>query len=172
MGGKYASCQTLILHNFRWQKVRLVENIPLNTQVIASLISDREDLHLVWPVAKWPFDHCQWREVLDPAAGNKPFLVYEGKQLIGHAALRKTEESDVYTVSYLYLLPRLRSQGLGGTMIGLLEQYATKKLSAKKLILVARTYNPMAFRCYTKCGFKEYSREETLIRMSKVLRPE
>ena len=152
--------------------MRLVENIPLDTQVIASLISDREDLHLVWPVAKWPFDHDQWREVLDPDAGNKPFLVYEGKQLIGHAALRKTEESDVYTVSYLYLLPRLRSQGLGETLIGLLEQYATENLSAKKLVLVARTYNPMALKCYTKCGFQEYSREETLIKMSKMLQIE
>jgi RimJ/RimL family protein N-acetyltransferase len=150
----------------------LVENIPLDTQVIASLISDREDLHLVWPKAKWPFDHDQWREVLDPAAGNKPFLVYEGTQLIGHAALRKTEESDVYAVSFLYLLPRLRSHGLGENIIGLLEQYATEKLSAKKLILVTRTYNPMALRCYTKCGFKEYTREETLIRMSKVLQAE
>ena len=152
--------------------MRLVENIPLDTQVIASFISDREDLHLVWPKAKWPFDHDQWREVLDPDAGNKPFLIYESKQLIGHAALRKTEESDVYAVSFLYLLSRLRSQGLGENIIGLLEQYATEKLSAKKLILVARTYNPMALRCYTKCGFQEYSREETLIRMSKVLRPE
>ena len=151
--------------------MRLVENIPLNTQIIASLISDREDLHLVWPVAKWPFDHDQWREVLNPDAGNKPFLVFEGEQLIGHAALRKTEESDVYAVSFLYLLPRLRSQGLGENIIGLLEQYATEKLSVKKLILVTRTYNPMALRCYTKCGFKEYSREETLIRMSKVLLP-
>ena len=51
--------------------MRLVENIPLDTQVIASLISDREDLHLVWPKAKWPFDHDQWREVLDPDAGNE-----------------------------------------------------------------------------------------------------
>ena len=151
--------------------MRLVENIPLDTQVIASLINDREDLHLVWPKAKWPFDHDQWREVLDPDAGNKPFLVFEGGQLIGHAALRKTEESDVYAVSFLYLLPRLRSQGLGENIIGLLEQYATEKLSAKKLTLVARAYNPMALRCYTKCGFKEYSREETLIRMSKVLLP-
>lgn len=150
--------------------MRLVENIPLDTQVIASLINDREDLHLVWPAARWPFDHDQWREVLDPDTGNKPFLVYEGEQLIGHATLRKNEEAGVYTVSYLYLLPQLRSKGLGKTMIALLEQYAIEKLSANKLILVARTYNPMALRCYTKCGFQEYSREDTLIRMSKMLR--
>ena len=152
--------------------MRLVENIPLYTQTIASLINDRDDLHLVWPKAKWPFDHMQWREVLAPEAGNKPFLIYEDTKLIGHAALRKTEEADVYVMSFLYLLPQLRSKGLGEKMIGLLEQYAKEKLSAKKLILVTRTYNPMALKCYTKCGFKEYSREETLIRMSKVLRPE
>ena len=57
-------------------------------------------------------------------------------------------------------------------MVGLLEQYAKEKLSAHKLLLVARTYNPMALKCYTKCGFQEYSREETLIRMSKVLASE
>ena len=152
--------------------MRLVENIPLDTQIIASLINDRDDLHLVWPKAKWPFDHLQWQEVLDPEAGNKPFLIYEGPKLIGHAALRKTEEPPVYIVSFLYLLPKLRSQGLGEKMIGLLEQYAKEKLSANKLLLVARTYNPMALKCYTKCGFQEYSREETLIRMSKMLDPE
>ena len=152
--------------------MRLVENIPLDTQTIASLINDPDDLYLVWPEAKWPFDHEQWQEVLAPEAGNKPFLIYEGTELIGHAALRKAEETAVYVVSFLYLLPQLRSKGLGEKMIGLLEQYAKEKLSAQKLILVTRTYNPMALKCYTKCGFKEYRREETLIRMSKVLEPE
>ena len=149
--------------------MRLVENIPLDTQTIASLINDRDDLYLVWPKAKWPFDHKQWQEVLAPEAGNKAFLIYEGTELIGHAALRKAEETAVCVVSFLYLLPQLRSKGLGEKMIGLLEQYAKEKLSAKKLILVARTYNPMALKCYIKCGFKEYTREETLIKMSKVL---
>jgi len=56
--------------------------------------------------------------------------------------------------------------------VGLLEQYAREKLSAKRLVLITRTYNPGARKCYSKCGFREYSREVTLIRMSKVLQPE
>jgi RimJ/RimL family protein N-acetyltransferase len=152
--------------------VRLVENIPLDTQVIASLISDREDLHLVWPAAKWPFEHEQWQKVLDPGVGNKPFLVYQDDQLIGHAAIRRSEEPGVYSLNYLYLLPQMRSKGLGQKMVGLLEQYAKEELSAKKLVLVTRTYNPRARKCYSKCGFREYSREVTLIRMAKVLQPE
>jgi len=152
--------------------VRLVENIPLDTSIIADLIADPDDLHLVWPSARWPFDHDQWREVLDPDAGNKPFLFYEGEQLIGHAALRRTEQQGVYSLNYLYLTPQMRSRGLGEKMVGLLEQYAREELSAKKLVLVTRTYNPRARKCYSKCGFREDSREVTLIRMSKVLQAE
>ncbi|MCG6916104.1 MAG: GNAT family N-acetyltransferase [Deltaproteobacteria bacterium] len=152
--------------------MRLVENIPLDTGVIAHLITDYADLHLVWPSARWPFDHLQWEKVLNPASGNKSFLVYEGSVLIGHAALCRTEQPEVYSLNYLYLTPQMRSRGLGEKMVGLLEQYAREQLSAKKLVLVTRTYNPRARKCYSKCGFREYSREATLIRMSKVLQPE
>jgi len=152
--------------------MRLVENIPLDTQILADLITDRDDLHLVWPNAKWPFDHGQWQKVLDSDSGHKSFLVYEDNELIGHAAIRRMEEPGVYSLNYLYLLPHMRSRGLGAKMVGLLEQYAKEELSARKLVLVTRTYNPGARKCYSKCGFREYSREVTLIRMSKVLLPE
>jgi len=92
--------------------MKLVENIPLNTHMIADLIWDRDDLNLVWPIAKFPFDHDQWRAVLDPEAGNKPFLVYQDKQLIGHAALRVTEDSKTYMVSF-YLFCRACVPGAG-----------------------------------------------------------
>jgi RimJ/RimL family protein N-acetyltransferase len=152
--------------------MKLVENIPLDTNIIADLLIDRADLHLVWPKARWPFDHEQWQKVLDPARGNRPFLVYEGSVLIGHAALCKTEEAGVYSLNYLYLTPQKRSRGLGEKMVGLLEQYAREELSATKLILVTRTYNPRAKKCYFKCGFREYGRQVTLIKMSKVLQAE
>ena len=152
--------------------MRLVENIPLDTNIIADLIGDSDDLHLVWPKAKWPFDHGQWQKVLDPRTGNKSFLVYQGDKLIGHAAICRVEEPGIYSLNYLYLLPQMRSRGLGVKMVGLLEQYAREELAAKKLLLVTRTYNPRARKCYSKCGFREYSREVTLIRMFKVLQPE
>jgi aminoglycoside 6'-N-acetyltransferase len=149
--------------------LKLVENIPLNTQIIADLIKDPADLHLVWPIARYPFDHDQWRSELDPDDGHTPFLIYHENNLIGHAALRKTEVPLTYAVSFLYLLPGLRSKGLGEKLVGLLEEFSIQRLSAKQLILVTRTYNPAAIKCYTKCGFREYEREGTLIKMSKHL---
>jgi RimJ/RimL family protein N-acetyltransferase len=149
--------------------MKIFENTPLDTKAIADLITTKDDLHLVWPLAKYPFDHNQWQKVLDPAEGNKSFFFYADNGCIGHAALRTTDNPCVYAVSFLYLLPAERSKGLGQKMIGMLEQYAQKNLSASRLTLVARTYNPKAIECYLKSGFREDSREGTLIRMSKSL---
>jgi len=149
--------------------MKIFENTPLNTKAIADPITTKGDLHLVWPLAKYPFDHNQWEKVLDPAEGNKSFLFYADNRCIGHAALRTTDNPCVYAVSFLYLIHAKRSKGLGQKIIGMLEQYAHKNLSASRLVLVVRTYNPKAIECYLKCGFREESREGTLIRMSKVL---
>ena len=149
--------------------MKIVENTPLDTKAIADLITTKGDLHLVWPLAKYPFDHNQWKKVLDPAEGNKSFLFYADNRCIGHAALRTTDNPCVYAVSFLYLIPAERSKGLGQKMIGMVEQYAHKNLSVSRLVLVVRTYNPKAVKCYLKSGFREESREGTLIRMSKLL---
>ena len=149
--------------------MKLIKNIPLDTNVISRLISDPDDLHLVWPKAKYPFDDEQWRKVLNPEAGNVPFLVYDDSQLIGHAALLRTEDINMYALGFLYIKPDLRSKGMGEEMVVLLEKYAKDYLQAKKLCLVVRTYNPRAQRCYSKCGFLEDSREDTLVKMSKQL---
>jgi len=66
--------------------MELVGNSPLDTSKIAFLISTKDDLFLVWPIAKWPFDHRQWAEVLDPGKGNVSFIIREGGKLVGHAA--------------------------------------------------------------------------------------
>ena len=149
--------------------MKLIENIPLDTKAIADLITGQNDLHLVWPMAKYPFDHSQWEKALDPEEGNRSFFVYEGNLRVGHAALRTTDNPKVYAVSFLYLIPDMRSKGLGQGITEFLERYARERLSATKLILVVRTYNLSALKCYNKCGFGEDSREGTLIRMSKVL---
>jgi RimJ/RimL family protein N-acetyltransferase len=149
--------------------VKLVANVPLDTQKIANLISDPDDLHLVWPIARQPFDHEQWKGVLDPEAGHTPFLLYDGDRIIGHAGLCKTEQDGTYSIRFMYIVPDLRSGGIGSQLVRLIEQYAHTKLQARKLTLVVRTYNPRARRCYEKCGFVEEGCDDTLIRMGKVL---
>ncbi len=147
--------------------MRLVRNTPLNTQVLAALWTDREDLYLVWPLARFPFDHGQWRAALGPETGSLSFLVYEKEDLVGHAALKKAELPRAWTASYLYLRPELRGQGRGRRLLGILEAYARDRLGAEQLSIVVRTYNPGAWKCYAGFGFRETGREGTLVRMAK-----
>jgi len=147
--------------------MKIVENDPLNTVVLEKMFSDPEDLHLVWPVAHWPFDHGQWEQVLDPAKGEISFLVYEGETLIGHAALDRAEDPDTRMVRFLYIAPEYRSKGAGQRMIALLEGYARERLGAKRLELKVRSFNKRARRCYEKCGFVEFFREDARVMMGK-----
>jgi ribosomal protein S18 acetylase RimI-like enzyme len=149
--------------------MELVENSPVDTGKIASLISTRDDLFLVWPIAKWPFDRQQWEDALDPAKGNVSFIVREGGKSVGHAALRNKGEPDTYVVSFLYLLPAYRSRGMGRRMVAALEGYAMRRFGVNRLRLVVRDYNPRALKCYRHCGFKETGRDGTLITMEKEL---
>lgn len=149
--------------------IRLVDNAPLNTDIIAELIASQEDLHRVWPLARFPFDHAQWRNALDSAAGNRSFLVHEADQVVGHAAIKPMDNSGFYTVNYLYLSPSHRSRGLGRKLLARLETIATSQMNASRLELVVRSDNPRAHRCYCKAGFREIRRQDTLIRMAKDL---
>jgi len=152
--------------------MKLLPNAPLDTGAIARLIDDRDDMQLVWPKARWPFDHEQWHRALDPSNGHHAFLVTEGDDPIGHAALRASDHPGDYLVSFLYLRPHLRAKGKGRILVSLLEAFARDQLKAHRLDLVVRDYNTRALSCYTKCGFQPTSREGTLIRMSKILIPE
>jgi RimJ/RimL family protein N-acetyltransferase len=149
--------------------MELVENSPLDISRIASLVSTRDDLFLVWPMAKWPFDKQQWEDALDPAKGNVSFIVREGGKSVGHAALRNKGEPETYMVSFLYLLPAYRSRGMGRRMVAALEGYAMRRFGVKRLRLVVRDYNPRALKCYLHCGFKETGRDGTRIDMQKDL---
>lgn len=152
--------------------MEIAENIPLDIQAVSLLFGAKKDLFLVWPMARYPFDACQWEEVLCPENGNVPFLVKEEGKTIGHAALLGTDREKVYSMSFLYLEKSFRGKGRGTRLVRLLETYAKEKLDAFALVLKVRTYNPRAFHCYSKCGFSIIAQEDDLIYMGKTFIPD
>ncbi|RPH92308.1 MAG: GNAT family N-acetyltransferase, partial [Calditrichaeota bacterium] len=134
--------------------MELAENNPLDTGIIARLVTNREDLQLMFPNASWPFDHRQWGELIDRSKGNISFIVREGDQQIGHAALFNRGVPDTYTLGLLFIVPELRSQGFGRRMIGEVEKYAVQRLGVKRLFLRVRDFNLPALNCYLKCGYQ------------------
>jgi [ribosomal protein S18]-alanine N-acetyltransferase len=148
----------------------LQPNSPLDLATLGSLLADKQDLALVWPDARFPFDRDQWRATLTPRPGNRSFFVAGDGEIIGHAALLETEETGVLAVSYLYIRPEQRGQGLGHQLMMLIEAEAARITGTSALRLKVRTYNPRAAHLYEAAGYSPVQREDTLIIMRKQLK--
>ena len=147
----------------------LVANHPLDLFTLGRLLSDRAELFLVWPDAKFPFDAEQWRERLTSRPGNRSYFVMHAGEIVGHAALLATDEPQVLAMSYLFIRPDRRGRGLGGRLIRLLEDEAHKTPDVRALKLRVRTYNPRAMHLYEAAGFATAEQDGTLVVMRKAL---
>jgi [ribosomal protein S18]-alanine N-acetyltransferase len=147
----------------------LKPNSPLDLLALGAMLSNKDDLSLVWPDAKFPFDPQQWRAALTARDGSKSYFVAREGRTIGHGALLGTEEEGVLAVSYLYVVPDQRGRGLGYQLMALLEAEAKQTGRASALRLRVRTYNPRAAHLYAACGFVPSERDGTLIIMRKNL---
>jgi len=148
--------------------VELVLNNPPDVDRLGELLSDKDDLRLVWPEARVPFDREQWRERLSSHPGNKSYFVTRDGETVGHAALLETEEAQTLAVSFVFVKPQHRGRGLGVELMALVEREAMT-LGARALRLRVRTYNPRARRVYEAVGFVQSELADTLVIMRKQL---
>lgn len=148
----------------------LARNDPLDLAILASLLTDKVELSLVWPDAAHPFDPDQWRATLTASARNQSYFVLCDGEIIGHAALLEIEEPDVLSVSYLFIRADHRNLGYGRQLMALLEHEAMKVPGISTLRLRVRTYNPRAAHVYEASGFVVSEQDGTLQIMRKRLR--
>jgi [ribosomal protein S18]-alanine N-acetyltransferase len=148
--------------------LELVLNNPPDVDRLGVLLSDKDDLLLVWPEAKFPFDREQWRERLSLLPGNRSYFVALDGETIGHVALLETEEARTLAVSFVFVKPQQRGRGLGVELMTLVELEAGR-LGARALRLRVRTYNPRARRVYEAVGFVQSEQTDTLVIMRKQL---
>ena len=147
----------------------LAPNSPLDLTTLASLLTDRVELSLVWPDAGHPFDHEQWRSALTSNPRNRSYFILSGEEVIGHAALLETDEPGVRSVSYLFIRADHRNRGHGRRLIALLEDEAMGMPGITALRLRVRTYNPRAAHVYEASGFVVTEQKGTLQIMRKRL---
>src|SRR4249919_2971077 len=147
----------------------LVPNRPLDLATLGQLLSDKDELFLVWPEARFPFDAEQWRERLLARPGNRSYFVADDGEIIGHAALQETDEPQAPAMSYLFIRSDRRGRGFGRELIALLEAEARKSPGVQALKLRVRTYNPRAMHLYAAVGFAKFEQDGTLVVMRKSL---
>jgi RimJ/RimL family protein N-acetyltransferase len=148
--------------------MKLVLNDPPDLERLGTLLVEKNDLLLVWPEARFPYDREQWRDRLLSHAGNRSYFVTLDRQTIGHVALLETGEARTFAISYVFLEPRHRGHGLGAQLMALVEHEA-RRLEASALRLRVRTYNPRARRVYEAAGFVQSDQADTLVIMRKSL---
>ena len=95
----------------------LVANHPLDLVKLGQLLSDQDELFLVWPDARFPFDPEQWRERLSSQPDNRSYFIVHEAEIIGHAALLATDEPHALAVSHLFIRPDRRGRGFGSELI-------------------------------------------------------
>lgn len=149
--------------------ITLIPNDPLNLETLQKLLHDQDELYLVWPDAKYPFDMEQWREAILSEATNISFYVGKQDEIIGHAALRETDVPQEYAICYVFICPEHRGNGYGRDLVQQLEIDARDRLGAKTLRLHVRSYNPLAMYLYDSMGFQGYEQIGTLTKMRKRL---
>jgi ribosomal-protein-alanine N-acetyltransferase len=147
----------------------LVPNAPLVLAMLGALLIDRNELFLVWPEAKFPFDREQWGERLLSRSGNRSYFLALDGRIVGHAALLETDEPQVRALSFVFITPDQRARGFGRELVALLEMEAVTVLGTRTLRLRARTYNPRAIQLYEKSGFVTLEQDGRLVIMRKVL---
>ena len=147
----------------------LALNNPLDLRRLASLLTDQVELALVWPDARHPVDHEQWRATVTSHPGNRSYFVRDNDDVIGHAALLETVEPGVRSVSYVFIRADHRNRGHGRPLVALLEDEAMRMPGITALRLRVRTYNPRAAHVYEASGFVVTEQEGTLQIMRKRL---
>ncbi len=148
------------------------ENFPFDPLPLADLFTDREDLFLVYPKAKFPFDPEEWKMFMNSHSLNRSYLfsnVNQPLKMIGHGALLKRERQDTLWVSFIYVVPEQRNKGIGKMIVSELEALVRKVEGIQRLALTVRDYNPTAMHCYLNLGYQEFQREGTAIKMEKTV---
>lgn len=131
---------------------------------LVRLFAEEEDLALVNPSAKHPFDPAEWREKWLGEADDAAFFVLDrdGRE-VGFFALRVGVGPEVRHLAYVFLEEEARG-GAGREVAALVEE-AARDLGALTVTLKVEVDNEPALATYRAAGFEELSRQRGMATM-------
>ncbi|SDY18505.1 GNAT family N-acetyltransferase [Citreimonas salinaria] len=132
-------------------------NAPFDLAPLSVMLTDPDDLTLVNPNAKHPFDPLEWQDKWLAEPDDASFYVTdEDGRDVGFFALRVGVGPEVRHLTYLFLQPEARG-GAGARMAELVEQ-AARSLGALTVTLKCELENLPALNAYRAAGYEELSR--------------
>jgi RimJ/RimL family protein N-acetyltransferase len=132
-------------------------NAPFDLAPLSAMLTDPDELTLVNPNAKHPFDPLEWQEKWLAEPDDASFYITDGAgRDVGFFALRVGVGPEVRHLTYLFLDPDHRG-GSGARMAELVEQ-AARSLRALTVTLKCEIDNLPALGAYRAAGYEELSR--------------
>lgn len=143
-------------------------NAPFDLLPLTHLLTDEEDLALVNPNAKHPFDPLEWQEkwLAEPDDASYYLLDETGRE-VGFFALRVGVGPEVRHLAYVYVRPEMRG-GAGHQLAAMAEDKA-RDLGALSLTLKVELDNEPALKIYQDAGYEELSRRGGMATMRRDL---
>lgn len=141
-------------------------NAPFDLAPLARLLVEADDLALVNPNAKHPFDPLEWREKwLNEADDASFYLVDATGREVGFFALRVGIGPEVRHLVYVFVEEAARG-GAGAQLAALAEQ-AARDLGAISVTLKVELDNEPALRVYEAAGYEELGRRNGMATMRR-----
>lgn len=141
-------------------------NAPFDLAPLARLLKTEDDLALVNPNAKFPFDPLEWREKwLNEPDDASFYLVDETGREVGFFALRVGIGPEVRHLVYVFIEEAAR--GGAGKQLTEMAEAAARDLGALSITLKAETDNEAAMRLYDGAGYEELGRRRGMATMRK-----
>ncbi|MDQ0317448.1 GNAT family N-acetyltransferase [Amorphus orientalis] len=148
--------------------LRVRRNQPFDLAPLARLLVEEEDIALINPNAKYPFDPLEWQEKwLNEPDDASFYLVDENDREVGFFALRVGIGPEVRHLVYVFVEPE--SRGGAGVRLTEIAEEAARELGALSITLKAETDNEAAMRLYDGAGYEELSRRQGMATMRKDL---
>lgn len=143
----------------------LERHAPLDLVRLGALFEREDELRMLAPTCRWPFDKWEWTEWLCASGVTAYFVMLKG-QTVGHFGFR-TFVPDRRHLSWLYLAPAARG-GRGRELLGLAER-AARAYGVNCMTLNVLKVNARARYVYEACGYVEIEHSPDKIFMRKDL---
>jgi len=152
---------TLIVSDFT-----LRPNAPFDLAPLARLLDKEEDLALVNPSAKHPFDPLEWQEKwLNEPDDASFYLVDANGKEVGFFALRVGIGPEVRHLVYVFV--EEESRGGAGKELAALAEQAARDLGAISITLKVELDNEPALAVYQAAGYEELGRSGGMATMRR-----
>lgn len=135
---------------------------------LAGMLKDEDDMALVNPHARFPFDEGEWKMRWLQEMDDESFYLLDGEgREVGFFALRVGVGPEVRHLTYVFVEEEMR--GGTGEELARLAEDAARDLGALSITLKVELDNEAALRLYQKSGYEELSRRGGMATMRRDL---